>query len=452
MPRLRALVALVLALTSVTGIVTAPAATADAPAFADADGITVVSQQQVDDRLYALSVSTPALGRAVRLRILVPDGYAGDPSRRYPVLYLLHGTSGGADDWLTQGDVRATTAGVPVIVVMPDGGFDDDGGGWYTNWWDTGTALGPSRWESFHIGQLIPWVDANLRTIASRSGRAIAGLSQGGFGSFSYAARHPDLFAAAGSLSGAPDIAGNPVIEGGATAVIEYTAAQLDGVEPAAIFGPHATNEQNWKGRNPQTLITNMRGMGLFLYTASGVPGALDGPNPDLAASGIEGMTHASTLSWAHAANMAGIPYYLDDYRYGTHIWAYWARDLRDFVPRMMQVFAHPVTPAKVSYESVDATWTQWGWTAVGHRNETRVFSRLTGADASGFTFSGFGTATITTPASYPPGSVHHVVERDSSGLRVLVLSADAGGRLTISVNLRTLLNNVAGTAHVAIG
>ena len=452
MPGLRPLLALAIALTSFTAIAGAATATADVPAFTDAAGITVVTSQQVDDRLYSLDVSTAALGRAVRLRILLPDGYLADPTRRYPVLYLLHGTSGGADDWLTNGDVRATTAGVPMIVVMPDGGFDNDGGGWWTNWWDTSTKLGPSRWETFHIDQLIPWVDANLRTIASRSGRAIAGLSQGGFGAYSYAARHPDLFAAAGSLSGAPDIASNPVVEGGATAVIAYTAAQLDGVEPAAMFGPHATNELNWKGRNPQTLVTNMRGMGLFLYTASGVPGALDGPKPDLAASGIEGITHISTLSFVRAARTAGLPYYLDDYRYGTHIWAYWARDLRDLVPRLMQVFANPVTPTKIAYKSVDATWTQWGWTVLNQRAQKRAFSSLAAADASGFTLSGFGTATVTTPSSYVPGSLHAVVTRDSSGTRTTGVLADPGGRLTIDVNLHTFLNLSPGTATVRIG
>ncbi|MDT4918041.1 MAG: hypothetical protein QOH89_2741 [Pseudonocardiales bacterium] len=452
MPGLRALLALLVALTCLTAVVAAPSATADAPAFTDADGITVVSSQQVDDRLYSLSVATAALGRAVRLRVLLPDGYAADPARHYPVLYLLHGTSGGADDWLTEGDVRATTGGLPLIVVMPDGGFDNDGGGWWTNWWDTGTALGPSRWETFHIDQLIPWVDANLRTIASRAGRAIAGLSQGGFGAFTYAARHPDLFAAAGSLSGAPDIASNPVIEGGATAVISYTASALDGVEPAAMFGPHGTNEINWKGRNPQTLVTNMRGMGLFLYTASGVPGALDGPKPDLAASGIEGITHISTLSFARAARTAGIPFYLDDYRYGTHIWPYWARDLRDLVPRLMQVFAQPSAPTTVAYKSIDVPWSQWGWTVVNQRAQKRAFSSLTGATAAGFTVSGFGTATVTTPAAYVPGSLHPVVRRDSSGVHTLGVVADGAGRLTVDVNLHTFLNANPGTATVRIG
>ena len=452
---IRSRVALVVALTAASFVaVLAPRAAAVSPGviFTDGNGIHVQSQQQVDDRLYALSVATPALGRAVRVRVLVPDGYTPDAAQRYPVLYLFHGTSGGADDWLQSGDVRATTAGLPLIVVMPDAGFDNDGGGWFTNWWDAGTALGPSQWETFHVDQLIPWIDANLDTVATRSGRAVAGLSQGGFGAFTYAARHPDLFAAAASLSGAPDIASNPVIEAGATGVIEYTAAQLDGVEPAAMFGPHATNEINWQVRNPTTLVTNLRGMGLFLYTATGIPGALDGPTPDPAASGIEAITHLSTLSFTSTADRVGVAYYLDDYVFGTHTWPYWAQDLRDLVPRLMQVFAAPSTPATICYESIDPTWTQWGWTVANHRAQARAFSDLTDAGASGFTLRGFGSATVTTPAFYQPGSTHPVVITAPLGSTSAQAVADAAGRLTIDVGLHTLLDLTPGSARVTVG
>jgi S-formylglutathione hydrolase FrmB len=51
--------------------------------------------------------------------------------------------------------------------------------------------------------ELVPWIDATYRTIAARRGRAIAGVSMGGYGALSYAARHPDTFAAAASFSGA---------------------------------------------------------------------------------------------------------------------------------------------------------------------------------------------------------------------------------------------------------
>ena len=80
------------------------------------------------------------------------------------MLYLLHGTSGGAADWTTMGGAEQTTAGLPLIVVMPDIAIDDDGGGWCTDWTRPGPTAG-REWETFHIDQLIPWVDHDLRTI-----------------------------------------------------------------------------------------------------------------------------------------------------------------------------------------------------------------------------------------------------------------------------------------------
>lgn len=70
------------------------------------------------------------------------------------------------------------------------------------------------------------------------------------------------------------------------------------------------------------------------------------GPSPNPSASAIEFITHLSTLSFTQRAQRTGVPYHLDDYVFGTHTFPYWAQDLREFVPRMMQVFAHPSTPA----------------------------------------------------------------------------------------------------------
>jgi len=77
--------------------------------------------------------------------------------------------------------------------VMPDG---DDG--WYMDWAD-----GVHRYEGQIVRDLIPHVDATYRTIAAREGRAVAGLSMGGYGALRLALAHPDLFVSAASQSGA---------------------------------------------------------------------------------------------------------------------------------------------------------------------------------------------------------------------------------------------------------
>lgn len=423
---------------SLLGLIVVSHARAEPPAlsFTDAAGIHVESVTTLDERQHNVSVLTPALGRAVDVRIVVPSDYA-EQTTDLPVLYLFHGTSGRASDWVTSGGVVDATEDLPLIVVMPDAGFDGNGGGWFTNWVNTTTALGPSQWETFHAEQLIGWVDANLRTIAAREGRAVAGLSQGGFGSTTYAARHPDMFVSVASFSGAPDIDYNPVVAVGATLVIQATAVGLNGTEPDAMFGPRATHEINWQGHDPATLVTNLRGMDVWLYTATGAPGPYDPVVPNPAGAGIEALTHGSTISFVQRAQDQGVPVHLDNYVFGTHAWPYWARDLRAYLTPLMATFAHPpAVPSTVSYQSIDKAWSQWGWSVSLDRPTLQQFSYLTDANAGGFTLQGTGTATVVTPAFYPPGSSAEVTLTGTGGPVRVATTADADGRLHLTVPL----------------
>jgi S-formylglutathione hydrolase FrmB len=439
----------------VVALVAVPSARAASPelAFADASGIQVVAVQQLGPRQYNVSVRSAALGRAVDVRILVPVDYAALPGVRLPVLYLFHGTSGRASDWVNGGGAEEATAGLPLIVVMPDAGFDGNGGGWFTNWVNTTTALGPSQWETFHIAQLVPWVDANLRTIATREGRAIAGLSQGGFGSMTYAARHPDTFISAASFSGAPDIDYNPLVAAGATAVIQATAVGLDGVEPDAMFGSRATHEINWQGHDPADLVTNLRGVDVWLYTATDASGPYDPAVPNPGAAGIEALTHGSTVSFVQRAQQLGVPVHFEDYVFGTHSWPYWARDLREYIGPMMQTFTHPpAPPAAASYQSIDKTWSQWGWTVTVDRPEAQQFSSLVDARREGFTLQGTGTARVTTPPLYRPGSSATLTFTNTVGqpLPPATAVADASGRLHMTVRLSgTVVSGAVGSPAV---
>jgi S-formylglutathione hydrolase FrmB len=408
--------------------------------FRDSSHIHVVSTERLDDRQYAVRVLSPALGRPVDVRVLVPRHYDPRASRRYPVLYLFHGTSGRASDWVQAGEAEATTERLPVITVMPDAGFDGNGGGWFTDWVDTTTALGPSRWETFHIRHLIPWIDANLATIRSRNGRAVAGLSQGGFGSTTYAARHPDLFCSVASFSGAPEIARDPDVTVGATAVIYATAYGLDGVQPEAMFGSRVTRATNWAGHDPASLIDNLRSTAIHLWTATGVNGPYD-PEPNPGATGIEYLTHVSTEHFHQHLIEADVPHRYHDYTYGTHTWAYWARDLQQYARAMMRDFAHPRRPVSTTYTSIDKRWQQWGWTVAFDRAADQEFSELSYGSRSGFTLTGSGKAAVRTPRFYAAGETLRV-----SGVGpTRVMHAGADGRLRLSVPL------AGGTATVRI-
>ncbi|HWE33078.1 MAG TPA: alpha/beta hydrolase family protein, partial [Solirubrobacteraceae bacterium] len=332
-------------------------------------------------------------------------------------------------DWTTMGNAEQTTAGRPLIVVMPDISLNGDGGGWCTNW-----PSGKYSWETFHIGQLIPWIDHNLRTIASRAGRAIAGLSQGGFCSMSYAARHPDLFETALSYSGAPDIAYDTQAQALAEPVIEATAVGLDGEPAFSMFGDPVTEELNWHAHDPTTLAGNLRGMNLFMYSGNGLPGPLDtGLNPY--GSVIEGGVSELTLLFHNRLQALKIPNLYDPYGPGTHSWPYWARDLSWSIGPIMNDFAHPPAVTPVYYTTAAPAYSVFGWSVAIDRAAGEM-STLSGAAAAGFTLAGSGTATVTTPAKYKRHHRYRITVTDHAGTTVTTERAGANRRLTIHVVL----------------
>ena len=424
-----ALVAL-LAILAWTMLVSSAAASRHAtPSFLSGEGLQVSSIQRLDKRLYELTVTTSALPGPAAVRILLPDSYEAEPKRRYPVLYLFHGTSGGAADWTVKGEAEQTTEGLPLIVVMPDIGLNDDGGGYCTNW-----VSGTYSWETFHIDELIPWVDANLRTIATRAGRAIAGLSQGGFCSLSYAARHPDLFQTALGYSGVPDIAYNAGDIAGTTAIINATEVGLDGEPPDSMFGSRATDQINWADHDPTTLAENLRGMNLFEYFGNGVPGPEETPEP--AAMSIEALVHEDNIHFHERLTELEIPNFYDPYGDGTHSWPYWTRDLKWSIGPIMEDFAEPApTPEQVTYTIADPQYSVFGWSVVMHRT-AEEFSTLEAADARGFSLAGSGSASVVTPRDYRHGKAYLVTMSGHEGTGSEVVSADSEGRLHLEVPL----------------
>jgi S-formylglutathione hydrolase FrmB len=407
---------------------------AAAPAFSEGHGLQVLAVSQLDKRLFDVTVSSATLPGPAHVRILLPANYAST-TRHFPVFYLLHGTSGGAADWTVKGEAEQTPAGLPLIVVMPDIALNDNGGGWCTNWVNGG-AYGVPEWETFHITQLIPWVDQNLRTIATRKGRAIAGLSQGGFCSTSYAARHPDLFSTVLGYSGAPDIAFSPDVVVGSTAIINATEVGLDGVPPNSMFGDRVTNEINWADHDPATLANNLRGMNILMYWGTGEPGSLDETPPNAGAMSIEALVNRDNIDFRERLQSLSIPAYYNAYGPGTHSWPYWTRDLKESIGPIVEDLAHPpATPKSITYTIADGQYSVFGWTVAMHRT-AEEFSTLEQAGRTGFALAGSGSGTVTTPASYAPGGRYVVTLRGQGIASSSTLVADAAGRLHIDVPL----------------
>jgi S-formylglutathione hydrolase FrmB len=393
----------------------------------------VLSVKQLDQRLFALTVRTASVPATLNIRVLLPTGYASDPTRHYPVLYLFHGTSGTASDWTTTGNAESVTAGRPLIVVMPDIAINDGGGGWCTNWPD-----GAQSWDTFHIHQLIPWVQANLRTLKSRGERAIAGLSQGGFCSLSYAARYPQLFGEVLSFSGAPDIAYDPVAMLGAEAIINATEVGLDGVAPDTFFGSPFTDYLNWAEHDPATLADNLRHTKMYIYSGNGLPGPFDtNPIAGLGGSAIEALVGEDNAYFHQRLQSLGIaPAVYDAYGPGTHSWPYWNRDLSWAIGPLMADFADPQPrPSAFTFQTVDPSYSLYGW-SVGLRRVASEFSTLNVAGAGGFSLSGSGSATVTTPALYARHAAYSVTTRAFTGTDTVTVTSSRRGTLTLPVYL----------------
>jgi S-formylglutathione hydrolase FrmB len=418
-PVIRRAVALLVAGTALL----AAAALLAPAAHAATGGLTLVSTEQLDPRLSELTFSTPALSSDTGVRVLLPSGYSTDTTRRYPVLYLLNGSLGSETDWTEQGDAEALTAGLGVIVVMPNGGE----GGYYTNWWNFGKG-GPPEWETYHIDELVPWIDAHYRTIPRRGARAIAGLSMGGFGAFSYAARHPDLFGIAASYSGALDT-NDPQPVG------QPDESILDGGIPGSTWGPYQLEQINWRAHDPWDLAVNLRGLELMMLTGNGLPG---GPYPWEPATGaIEYDIHEQNVDMNARLDALKIPHFYDDYGAGDHSWPYWQRDLEQTLPMIMAGFAHPpASPSRVTFTAAEPSYSVYGW-SVSLTRPAMEFSTLSGADAHGFSLSGSGTARVVTPRDFVAGRAYQVTvaQPGRRGIRS-TLRANAGGRLRIEVPL----------------
>jgi enterochelin esterase-like enzyme len=160
----------------------------------------------VHDTLHSRALVGNPLGDSPDREVLVylPPSYDRSPSRRFPVLYLLHGATSKPIEWLDgsyQGfnlakamDSLATTDQREYIVVMPDAD-NSLGGSFYMN-----SGVG-GRWEDAIAGELVTHIDARYRTIARRESRGLAGHSMGGFGVLFLAPRHADVFGAAYAMS-----------------------------------------------------------------------------------------------------------------------------------------------------------------------------------------------------------------------------------------------------------
>jgi enterochelin esterase-like enzyme len=153
----------------------------------------------------SISVRSAALGgRSQQVLVYLPPGYASHPHRRYPVLYLLHGFPGRPAAFLltvrmgvVEDVLTATRRARPLILVMPFGST----GTFTDKEWANGYRS-HEGWETFVARDVVRAIDARYRTIPTARGRALAGLSEGGYAAFNIGLHHPHEFHVLESWSG----------------------------------------------------------------------------------------------------------------------------------------------------------------------------------------------------------------------------------------------------------
>ena len=143
----------------------------------------------------AAEFNSPALKRNWTYNVYLPTGYDANSKLRYPVMYLLHGNDGVRNDSPVKGNLLQTVDQLvqtgqipPAIIVMPDAGTT-----WYVDL--------KENMETAFFSDFMPHIEKKYRTLNTRDGRVIGGLSMGGYGALRYVLKYPEKFQAAALLS-----------------------------------------------------------------------------------------------------------------------------------------------------------------------------------------------------------------------------------------------------------
>ncbi|MCK4297686.1 MAG: esterase family protein, partial [Candidatus Marinimicrobia bacterium] len=154
--------------------------------------------------------------------------------------------SGCYEDWSRHMDLRPLADKYNLIIVCPDGGY----AGWYID----SPLVEDSQYETYISNEVVAFVDEHYRTIAEKDGRVICGLSMGGHGAISMLARHPDIYCAAGSMSG----------------VMELTSSSKK-YGLTELLGDYRTNKDRWKKNSCINLADKLVGKNKGIIIDCGV-------------------------------------------------------------------------------------------------------------------------------------------------------------------------------------
>jgi S-formylglutathione hydrolase FrmB len=318
----------------------------------------------------------PSRSNALRVNVLLPDGYDGSKRKRWPLLWLLHGHGDSYDAWSAPctGNVQEIAKGFPGIIVMPEGAQ-----GWYTDWWNAGKRAAPG-WERYYLDELIPLIEKRFRILPGRQWHAIAGLSMGGEGAVYLAEQLPGYFGSVASFSGPLSIQR-----------VEYANGGMDtqGQRFTDVFGPpdgfYAT------AHNPAANTINLKATRVYVTVGNGVGGDLTNGFGRVAE--VDLARHAEDFTSSARTNGVDVTFQPRD---GIHDWPYWREDLAG---ALRWGFFKPVpeAPRTWTLRTAARSGTAWGfrWTFAQPPAELITFKR----DGDRIAATGSGTVTVRAPS-----------------------------------------------------
>jgi diacylglycerol O-acyltransferase/trehalose O-mycolyltransferase len=228
-------------------------------------------------RTVEVSICSKALSRVVKLRMLLPPSYYVSGSPAASTLYLLHGANNSSNivsendyaDWIERTTVRDLSQGTHAFVVSPEGGSI----GWYSDWrrpakavinWQTVDFQ--QKWETHFFDEVLPLLAAAFPK--QNENRVIAGISMGGLGAVSWAARaplHGRFFRAAAAFSGALSVKNN-------YAVVQATLANK--LQDANnLWGSPTSSDNVWAAHDPRSLVDQLVNLPIWVASGNGVYG-----------------------------------------------------------------------------------------------------------------------------------------------------------------------------------
>ncbi|HEX6916236.1 MAG TPA: alpha/beta hydrolase family protein [Chitinophagaceae bacterium] len=160
--------------------------------------ISCLLVQSAFSRVDTVRVYSESMQKNVSCVVITPKKIKKHRAR-FPVVYLLHGYAGDYANWIRRVPALDRLANaLRLIIVCPDGAW--------SSWYFDSPVDSSYRYETFTSTELPQFIDTHYPTISDRKARAITGLSMGGHGAMFLALRHPGVFGAAGSMSGALDV------------------------------------------------------------------------------------------------------------------------------------------------------------------------------------------------------------------------------------------------------